>query len=751
MNSNKEFSNNFGTYISKVKKDILQIVNKKNSVGSVSRNDCRNLKSQFTDVSENVAYDYNYMRSYTYDNLNSEISAEKNNNYIHSVTNSGVLSGTPSCEECYCFTSVIRSRMRIYFGFWLRLATDYKSARILRDHNLLKSSFLSWKYEFDLRISLKFANKKATDHHNFNIKSRTLFIWVSYVQKRRRKSKSKSIANANYRLQALQSHMTCWKMKYFLTGKSAVEKSLFSAARAHDRWHTLRKALFVWMLRHQFWQQKRILRKTALKFLHNKLNKAIMISVIQEWYHQILDIQISNKHNRYRILKTFLKTWSYRSKVSIIERQMYFSAYNLYSILVRRRCFLLWRNYALYKRKKHKQMKFAIRFYKINQIKKYFVAWMNYHFVAVEHRSSVQSMTMKHNTSLIKQCLLKWKDYCTIKQSLLSKSSHFKKCQKNKLLKEYFQYWLSNLLFKQSQELTIRSFKEQKFMESIKRLFLAWLQWTSSRREYLLKIQLTFKISLEKMRIVTIRTWWTRWRSVYNYCSNVKLACRLYNKHILVQCLNFWSAFITVEKHKIKLIKTANDFQIRTIQKHFLSQWHLKLIENSKFQALESIALVRWSLCLQAKVWKAWHLWIGKQKHKRNRRKTATQRYYEHKTVDALRLWITVALNERHGRHMKYCSKFWNNDIRVFKLVLNTATRWYWWTFSRGISQNLSELDGNSIWDVISKLTNENHISRLSECGNNFRTIRNQELTPARYPDFILPELNSLGLTNAVS
>ncbi|CAH8512172.1 unnamed protein product [Schistosoma curassoni] len=96
----------------------------------------------------------------------------------------------------------------------------------------------------------------------------------------------------------------------------------------------------------------------------------------------------------YRILKTFLKMWSYRSKVSIIERQMYFSACNLHSILVRRRCFLLWRNYALYKRKKHKQIKFVIRFYKINQIKKYFVAWMNYHFVAVDHRSSVQSMSV---------------------------------------------------------------------------------------------------------------------------------------------------------------------------------------------------------------------------------------------------------------------------------------------------------------------------------------------------------------------
>ncbi|VDP42995.1 unnamed protein product [Schistosoma mattheei] len=188
--------------------------------------------------------------------------------------------------------------------------------------------------------------------------------------------------------------MTCWKTKYFLTGKSAVEKSLFAAARAHDRRHILRKALFVWMLKHQFWKQKRVLRRTALKFLHNKLNKAIMVSVIQEWYHQILDIQISNKHNRYRILKTFLKIWSYGSKVSIIERQMYFSACNLHSILVRRRCFLLWRNYALYKRKKHKQIKFVIRFYKINQIKKYFVAWMNYHFVAVDHRSSVQSMSV---------------------------------------------------------------------------------------------------------------------------------------------------------------------------------------------------------------------------------------------------------------------------------------------------------------------------------------------------------------------
>ncbi|CAH8522719.1 unnamed protein product [Schistosoma rodhaini] len=748
MNSNKKFSNNFEACIFKAKKNILQTINKKNSVSSVTRILRRDLKSHLSDVSKNVACDCNHMRSYTYDNVDSDLSSGKHNKYTQSVAYVGGSLRMLSSEECYCFTSVIRSRTRIYFGFWLRLATDYKSARILRDHNLLKSSLLFWKYEFDYRISLKFANKKATDYHNFNMKLRSLFIWVSYVQRRRKSNKSKSMANANYRLQALQSHMTCWKMKHFLTGESAVEKSLFSAARAHHRRHALRKTLFAWMLRNQFWQQKRTLRNTALKFLHNKLNKSIMVSVIQEWYHQISDIQTSNKHNRYRILKTFLKMWSHRCEVTIIERQMYYSACNLHSISVRRRCFSLWRNYALYKRKKYKQIKFVTRFYKINQIKKYFVAWMNYHFVAADHRSSVQSMNMKRNTSLIKQCLLKWKDYCTIKQELMSKLSHFKKCQKGKLLKEYFQYWLSNLLFKQSQELTIWNFRKQKLMESIKKLFLAWSQWTFSRREYHLKMQLTFKISLENMRIVTIRIWWTRWRSMYNYCSSIKLACRFYNKQILVQCLNCWSAFIIIQKYKIKLIETANDFRIRTIQKQFLRQWHLKLTENRKLQALKSIALVRWSLCLQAKVWKAWHLWIGKQKYKRNRRKIATQRYYEHKTVDSLRLWITVALNKRHERHMKYCSKFWNNDIRVFQLVLNTATRWYWWTFSRGIRQNIRELNASSIWADFSGLTNENRISRLSECGSNFRAIRNRELTPARFPDFIIPELNSLGLTN---
>lgn len=99
MNSNKEFPNNFGAYISKVKRDILQTINKKNSVGSVTRIDCRNLKSQLFDVSENVACDYKHMSSYTYDNLDSEISAGKNNNYTQSVIYLNGLSGTLSCEE----------------------------------------------------------------------------------------------------------------------------------------------------------------------------------------------------------------------------------------------------------------------------------------------------------------------------------------------------------------------------------------------------------------------------------------------------------------------------------------------------------------------------------------------------------------------------------------------------------------------------------------------------------------------------
>ncbi|CAH8487788.1 unnamed protein product [Schistosoma turkestanicum] len=774
MSSNTNFSNYPETHISKVKRDILQRINKSVSISRATKINDLNLKYWLsksfiiasTHESQNIVCDCNHLSSHTDDNIGSYISPIQYSNCLYPVSYMGSLSWTSNCEECKvngvsfcqiqgsdkslddCFTSVIRSRMRIYFGCWLLLATDYQSARILRNYNLLKSVLLFWKCEFGFRTSLKLSYRKAADIHNLNLKSRSLFIWVSYTQRKLEKNKLKRMANAKYRYQKLRNHMTCWKTKHFLTEGSVVEKSMLSAARAHDRRHTLRKALCIWISRNQFWQQKRSLLKTALKFLENNLHKGIMVSVIREWCHQVLDIQMSSKHNRYRILKTFLKIWSHRTEVTIMERQMYDSACTMYSISMRRFYFLLWRNYANHRQKIYKQTKMGIRFYKINQMKKYLNAWMNYRLLAVDRRNNVQSMVMKYNTSLIRQCLLKWKDYCTLKQSFLSKISQFKMYQKNALLKEYFQYWLNNLHCKQSQELIIYDFRQQMQMQFIKKLFLAWLQWAFSHRQYRLKIQRTFELSLENIRIVTIRIWWTRWRSMHNYCLNIQLAYRLYKKHILVQCFNSWSTFITNEKYNKKLMNMANDFRMQTIQKQFFNQWHTKLIEYHKFQTLQSIALIRWSLCLQLKVWKAWHLWIEKQKSKKNQRKLALQRYYEHKTMDALRVWIIVALNRRHERHRNYCEKFWNNNIRVFNLVLNIATHWYWCTFSRKRNQHFNEPTTNSVWIDMSKLTNENHISTLKDNGSSLKIIRNKELTPARYPDFIFSELNSLGLTN---
>ncbi|TNN12497.1 Protein SFI1 isoform 3, partial [Schistosoma japonicum] len=750
---NGEFLNNPETSVVEVKKYILKHLNEKNRIRVTGDIGSQSSWSSNTFKSENLMLD--------------NTSKKSRNNFVDHATSYYTQPGlyvskmpcTLSYEKCeidvgVCridisnvtldnrFISVVLLRKRIYFDLWLRLVTYYRSIRVLRDHNR-RLILLFWKYELH-------CHKRARCHHDITVKSHSLLIWMSYLQGREKKNKSKVIANAHYRHQVLQNYLTCWKRNYFLTGESTFEKSLFSAARAHNRRSTLRRAFCVWVSRNQFCQRRMTLRKTAINFLQNTLNRRIIMSVIQQWYHQVLYIQMSNKHNRCRILKTILNIWSCRTEVNIMERRMYSSAHNLHSVKLRLRYFLLWRNYIVYKRKKRKQISILIQFRKINQMKKYFNAWVCYRSLVIDRHNIIQCMLMKHHTSLVKQCLSKWKDYLLIKQSLLSKLSHFKECEESKLLNEYFQCWLRNLHFKKSQELAISNFKKQKSMQYMKKILIMWFQWAFTHREHRLQTQLTFEQSLRCMRILITQFWWSRWRSLYRYCSNIHLACKLHNKHILDHCFSGWSTFITNAKNKTKLIKMARDFQNRTIQNQFLNQWHSRLIEKAKFQTLNSIALIRWSLCLQLKVWKAWCLWIKRQKHKKNKRQIATQRYFEHKTVDALRLWITVALNKRHERHIEYCSKFWNSDSRVFKLVLNIATHWYWRTFSRCDSQHVGEFNANDVCVDISASAFENRISKLSEYRRCFSKIQNQELTAPRCPDFILPELNSTGLTNVV-
>ncbi|CAH8842852.1 unnamed protein product [Trichobilharzia szidati] len=374
---------------------------------------------------------------------------------------------------------------------------------------------------------------------------------------------------------------------------------------------------------------------------------------------------------------------------------------------------------------------------------------------------------MKRQHSLLEQCLMKWKDFTTTKHSILLKSSQYISSQNNRLLKEYFRRWVNSLHNKKSQEITINNFHRLKTIQCLEKVFTSWLKWSRIHREHRVQTQILVNQGVQSLRIPLTQAYYNHWKSVYNCCLNNRLAQRFHSMRLLVQCFNGWLVYSMGRKKKLKLKHDAHCFRNQRIQKHFLNLWRITLIEKRNTQTLESIAVIRWSLCLQARVWKAWRLWIEWRHEKAQRRKLAVQRFIERQTVDALRMWISIALDKRHKRHMEYCSKFWNNNTRLYNLVLRVGTHWYWRTFSKRRHSNgdnsnndLVETCTDSAYDAVLQLSDNCHNNQLTKYNNIFNEninllngnnnnnylnkLQSYELTPPQYPDFILSEIESL-------
>ncbi|CAH8529662.1 unnamed protein product [Heterobilharzia americana] len=383
-----------------------------------------------------------------------------------------------------------------------------------------------------------------------------------------------------------------------------------------------------------------------------------------------------------------------------------------------------------------------------------------YYTEVIDHRRIAEYMFMKRYTLLIQQCLLNWKYYITVKQALYMKSLHFKESLKNKLRQQYLHQWLDNLHYKKSIECLINHFQEVKTIQFMKKIFVAWFKWVRTRHTHQLHTQMIFNHAVQLLHNLRIRLYFIHWKSTHRYYSNCQLAQNLYSKHKLIQCFSAWLTYILIKKKRMKLKYIADNYRNQSIQNYVLKYWHSKFIEAKHMQTLNYIAVVRWSLYLQARVWQGWRLWIIKRNEKKSKRVIAMQRFIQHRTVDALRLWISMGLYRRHERHLEYCSKFWNNNSRVFNLILNITTHWYWWTLSRmdykRSNENKSTL---CCQEEISSLThNYNRLDKCLQFINNIHITHNgdimfglrnhHQLTPPRYPDFILSELQSLQFTD---
>lgn len=49
-------------------------------------------------------------------------------------------------------------------------------------------------------------------------------------------------------------------------------------------------------------------------------------------------------------------------------------------------------------------------------------------------------------------------------------------------------------------------------------------------------------------------------------------------------------------------------------QAHCLHRWHDRHLQSSRLRMLNQLAILRWSLCLQARVWSAWRRWSDRRR-----------------------------------------------------------------------------------------------------------------------------------------
>lgn len=386
----------------------------------------------------------------------------------------------------------------------------------------------------------------------------------------------------------------------------------------------------------------------------------------------------------------------------------------------------------------------------------------------LDHAAKLKTLAVENHTNTMRiylhRILSRWFEYtvrrCTNQQlAVLADQLH-----RIRLMKLCITKWL---LWKRSAnaraEIVRRHLVFRK-NHKLKMVFLSWLTWAHERcikRSHAHHAEVLFR---EKSRILVLRHSLNHWYRSVAMSHKLTLATRHAFLYTISSSFQHWRTWCDVRRKQLQMKIAADRFRTVTLKVMAITTWCQKYKQSVQLKNLDHLALCRWSLCLQARAWAAWRLWIIHRRTKRDLRATLALHVRDYQAKRGFGILIESAMIERNRKQAECCHRFWQSDYRRFNLAVKASTHWRFWTrrrLSRYMSnaaqsaefeptQNYCELpttlfqsnvDDNR--DVVST-PQQSHLPKESDIFVK-QSLQAFEQEPL-WPDFLLPDLQAQGI-----
>ncbi|VEL06896.1 unnamed protein product [Protopolystoma xenopodis] len=190
------------------------------------------------------------------------------------------------------------------------------------------------------------------------------------------------------------------------------------------------------------------------------------------------------------------------------------------------------------------------------------------------------------------------------------------------------------------------------------------------------------------------------------------------------------------------------DVCVRRLYASTWTVWREAILYRVRIADLSRLAVCRWALCLQARIWAAWRRYLTGRRAKRVRELEMVTKHQESQRCQSLAAFLAAGLGLRARRQSLICCEIWKNDQRLFYLTLRLATKWRLLAFRRKHDPTLSArlpLTNPDLGLEISEYCKQKLSS--GHWPNSLTYVKTPLSHPRPHiPDFLIPALLDRGL-----
>ncbi|CAL8106275.1 unnamed protein product [Calicophoron daubneyi] len=513
-------------------------------------------------------------------------------------------------------------------------------------------------------------------------------------------------------------------------GSAKNSVSLLEVACAHHRKNSLYRFFKCWSA----YCQKRSKQGKILQDFKQMTKRRTLSKVFHVWSYTLVRIAEAKQLYKHACLSNTFVHWRSHTK----KQRCLLQIACLHDVKIcQQRVFWTWRQNSQLSSNQSEKVECLLKLIHLQRIRKCFSAWRSYITYPPRICTELEFILIRRQTTLILEVWRSWVSFIRTCHEAVDMASQFRRLQNFRTLSVIFNGWRAWTV-RQKSVVTFRNSSRWRVLTTV---FANWRRWTSSRRTKRNLSDSLIEVSNSRLHSLRLRHWIRRWQLALQTKQKTELAKIHANNVLIKRFIYHWRSACEQRKRKYSMKCAAERFHTITVLASCLSTWWKIFEETRRSNQLNRLALFRWSMCLQARVWSAWRLYVEEQRIESARIEAASSRFRLRYAREAVRILLSRALEERHYRHEKYCEKYWRSDHSTYYLVLNAATHWYWWMNKQ--KNNYSQLPPAPADPCEShKLSTANPVSCEDESGKS--CLRCCE---PMFPEFLIPVLQKEGIT----